>query len=107
MTTWRVPAAVDRLVDGDTVRLALDLGWHIQLTDNVRIAHINAPELSTPAGLAARDYAATLLPAGAQVMFTSHSRDKYGRCLGDLQLPDGRDFATEMLIAGHAVGVRP
>jgi micrococcal nuclease len=100
---WTYPAVVVRVVDGDTVRLNLDLGLHIWRTDNCRIAGINAPETSTPAGTAAAAYAAKLLPAGAAVTFASERLEKYGRPLGRLVLADGRDFATVMLAAGHAV----
>lgn len=50
MTTWTVPATVARVVDADTLALVLDLGWHITLTTNARVAGIDAPELSTDAG---------------------------------------------------------
>ncbi len=103
MTSWTYPAVVVRTVDGDTVRLNLDLGLHLYRTDNCRIAGINAPETSTPAGKAAAAYAAELLPPDARVTFTSERLEKYGRPLGRLVLADGRDFAAAMLGAGHAV----
>lgn len=103
MTVWTVPATVVSVVDGDTVHLILDLGWHISYGPaRARISRINAPELSTPDGVVARDFAAGLLPAGLRVTFASHSLDKYGRPLGAITLPDGRDFAQVMLDAGHA-----
>lgn len=104
MTVWTVPATVVSVVDGDTAHLLLDLGWYISYGPvRARIAHINAPELSTPEGVAARDFALTLLPAGLKVTFASHSLDKYGRPLGSITLPDGRDYGQVMLDSGHAV----
>ena len=103
MTTWTVPATVARVVDADTLALILDLGWHITLTTSARIGGIDAPELSTVAGKTARDYVRALLPAGAAVTFVSHSLDKYGRPLGSVRLPDGRDLAEVLRLAGHAV----
>lgn len=103
MTIWTVPATVLSVVDGDTVHLLLDLGWRITFTARVRLAGINAPELSTTAGVAAKAYAETLLVAGAQITFTSHTLDKYGRPLGDIRLPGGVDFGQRMIAAGHAV----
>lgn len=102
MTTWTVPATVLRVVDGDTVHLELDLGWHTFRTENCRIAEINAPELSTDAGKAARDYAQQLLPVDAAVTFVSRRLDNYGRPLGHI-LRDGVDFGQAMVAAGHAV----
>lgn len=98
------PATVLRVVDGDTVHLDVDLGFFIELHDrSVRIAHIDAPELSTDAGKAARDFAQTLLPVGTAVVLISHELDKYGRVLGTITLPDGRDFGQVMLATDHAV----
>lgn len=100
--SWTYPATVVRVVDGDTVRLNLDLGLHIWRTDNCRIAGINTPELGTAAGSAAKAAAESLLPVGAAVVFTSTALDKYGRPLGRLTR-GGADFAEAMLAAGHAV----
>lgn len=102
MTTWTVPATVLRCVDGDTIRLELDLGWHIYRVENCRIAEINAPELSTDEGKAAKAYAQQLLPVDTEVTFVSRRLDNYGRPLGHI-LFDGRDFGQAMVAAGHAV----
>lgn len=102
--TWVVPATVVSVVDGDTVHLLLDLGWHISYETRARIAHINAAEIATPEGKTAKAYAQTLLPGGAVVTFHSHSLDKYGRPLGDITLADDRtDFGQAMVAAGMAV----
>lgn len=103
MTTWTVPATVLEVHDGDTVRCLCDLGWHISLTTPVRVAGVDAPELSTDAGKAARDFVVGLLPAGTLVTLVSHSLDKYGRVLGSVTLPDGRDLTAVLIEAGHGV----
>ena len=103
-TTWTVPARVVAVVDGDTLKLDLDLGWHIRLTGvNARIYGIDAPEIATPEGKAAKAYAIALLGVFESVVFVSHSLDKYGRPLGTVTMTDGRDFGLAMLEAGHAV----
>lgn len=97
-------ATVLRVVDGDTVHLDADLGFYLELHDrSVRIAHINAPELSTDAGKAAKAYAEGLLGVGSSVTLLSHELDKYGRVLGSISLADGRDFGKLMLDAGMAL----
>lgn len=98
---WTVPATVLRVVDGDTVHLDLDLGWGIGIEKNCRILGINAPEMNTPEGVAAKAYASTLLTVGDIVVFLSHQLDKYGRPLGEIKR-NGEDFAAQMLAAGHA-----
>lgn len=106
MTTWTYPAVVVRVVDADTIRLELDLGLHIWRTDNCRILGINAPELNTPEGQAAKAYAETLLPVDAAVTFESKQLDKYGRPLGVLYC-NRINFGAAMLDAGHAVVMKP
>lgn len=98
-------AVVEDVHDGDTVTVAMDLGFGLDLTLPCRVFGINAPELNTAEGKAARDYALTLLPVGTKVLVTSHGWDKYGgRFDGTLLIigGDGVDFATLMLKAGHA-----
>ena len=95
---------VDLVHDGDTVNVRLDVGFDLTVYARVRIAGINAPELSTDAGKLARDFARSLLPVGAAVTVTSHGWDKYGgRIDGSLTLADMSDFGASMIYAGHAV----
>jgi micrococcal nuclease len=106
MIIWTVPATVVRVVDGDTLILDLDLGWRVwRRGERCRLAGINCPELRTDAGHAAVTFVRELLPPMvlSTVIFRSSSLDKYGRPLGDVELPDGRDLATVLLGAGHAV----
>ena len=102
---------VDLAHDGDTVNVRLDVGFDLTVYARVRIDGINAPELSTPAGKQARDFAQTLLAVGDTVTVLSYGWDKYGgRIDGAITLPDGRDFAKVMLDAGQAkpyTGVGP
>lgn len=88
MDTWTVPATVVEVHDGDSVRVLLDLGWHITLTAMVRIDGLACAELSTPAGKAARSYAEGLLPVGTKITVVSKkllgSTEKYGRILADV-----------------------
>lgn len=104
--SWTVPATVERVIDGDTAVLVLDLGWNITLTARCRVLSINAPEMDTQLGKAAQAYAAELLPVGSTVVFHSRSLDKYGRPLGSILTPRGTDFATDMLSAGHAAPMK-
>lgn len=104
MTTWTVPATVIRVIDGDTVRLHLDLGWYVHLEANCRILGVNSPEKDTPEGKAAAAWAAARLTPGTPCTYRSSSLDKYGRPLGALWYGDpGHDYAIELLAAGMAV----
>jgi micrococcal nuclease len=102
---WLVHAVVVRVVDGDTVVLNLDLGWHTWRHDeSVRLAHIDAPERTDRARWAeAKAFVERLLPAGAEVLLISEKLEKYGRRLGRIVLRDGRDVGAELVKAGLAI----
>lgn len=104
MTVWTVPATVIRVIDGDTVRLHLDLGWYVHLEQNCRILGVNAPEKNTPEGKAAASWATQQLTPGLAVTYHSSQLDKYGRPLGQLTYgPAGTDYGRQLIAAGHAV----
>lgn len=97
------PGIVDDVHDGDTVNVRLDLGFDLTVYARCRIVGINAPELSTPEGRAARDYARALLPIDTPVLVTSRGWDKYGgRIDADVTTHYGIDFGEAMLAGGHA-----
>lgn len=94
-------AAVEKITDGDTVHLLIDLGLSIFARETCRLYRINAPEMSTPEGKLSRDNLVRLAPVGSQVLVhTIKDRDdKYGRllariwhkgiCINDQQVTDG------------------
>lgn len=97
-------AVVDKVVDGDTIHMRLDIGFDITIYGRCRVYGINAPEVRTAAGQTAKLFAQSLLGPGDDVSVVSHSWDKYGgRFDGTITLSDGSNFATLMLNAGHAV----
>lgn len=110
------PARCDLVHDGDTVYLSIDLGFDHLISSHdwdghprlaCRVYGINAPELTTDAGLAALAYAQSLLKPGDLCHVTSHGWDKYGgRFDGSITLADGTDFATRMLDSGNALPMR-
>lgn len=102
MGVWTVPGTVQRVVDADTVVVVLDLGWRISYTAHVRVEGVDAAERNTAPGRAASQFAAGLLPAGAAVVVVSRQLDKYGRVLGAVLLPGGRNYADALVQAGHA-----
>jgi micrococcal nuclease len=101
---YEYKAQIEKIVDGDTMHLVVDLGIDLSVRLTVRIAGINCPEMSTDEGKAAKLYAEEVLLGGIKVLRTIKDRkEKYGRYLGQLELPDGQDFGVVMINAGHAV----
>lgn len=108
-------AKVNRIVDGDTVDVDIDLGFGIWLHDErVRIMGIDTPESRTSDevekifGLASKERLKEILGDTCilKTQVDSKGEDmkgKFGRILGDFVAEDGR-LVTEILISeGHAV----
>ena len=107
---------IQRVVDGDTVDVDIDLGFGVVLKkERVRIMGIDTPESRTrdkvekTFGLASKERLKELLPIGSiQHLKTEIDRSgedkkgKFGRILGDFIVDDKR--CTDILIEeGHAV----
>jgi micrococcal nuclease len=96
-------ATVGRVVDGDTVDLEVDLGFHMVARIRFRLTGINAPEMSTVDGPQAKMHLQSLLPVGTSVRITTAKADKYGRWLAVIYDQRERSVNQLMLDAGHAV----
>jgi micrococcal nuclease len=98
---------VVRVVDGDTVDVRLPEGR----TERVRLIGMDTPETVDPRrpvqcfGREAAARAHALLDGqtvGLERDASQGERDRYGRLLAYLWLPDGRNFAEAMLAEGYA-----
>lgn len=101
-----------KVVDGDTVRLSVDLGFKVTVEIRARLAGINAPELhgdTRLAGLAAKGQLEDLLRLAEQdgpLLVSSHKGQRsFGRWVVDLWLDDGTSVGDVMVSGGHAVYV--
>lgn len=98
---------VDRIVDGDTVDIVVDLGFKVHFKVRVRMHGINAPESRTRdkdekiRGLAAKERLEQLLD-NKDIVVKSHGVGKFGRCLGTLYA-NGTDVNAQLISEGHAV----
>jgi len=97
-------AQVTRVVDADTLEVAVDVGFRLTATMPLRIAHVDAPESRTTQGKAATAFVAALLGAlpASVLVHTFKPIDKYGRYLADVYAGD-KSIAIELLRAGLAV----
>ena len=106
---------INRVVDGDTVDVDIDLGFGIWMHDErVRIMGIDTPESRTSDkvekvfGLAAKNRLKELLGETA-ILKTEIDKDgedargKFGRVLGDFYAVDGRLVTEIMIEEGHCV----
>lgn len=101
--------------DGDTITLAISLGFEVGVRVTVRALGINAPELATPQGQAAQRFAfGWLVGAGpgewplviaSQKATTPIGPDKYGGRWNALiwRVSDGAELGAALIAAGMAV----
>jgi endonuclease YncB( thermonuclease family) len=99
------PAAVMRVVDGDTVDVQLEDGH----TERVRLIGIDTPKVVDPRkpvqcfGREASAHAHELLDGqtvGVELDGSQGQRDVFGRLLAYVWLPDGRNFGEVMIDPG-------
>lgn len=89
---------LDRVLDGDTVDVAINLGFDIHVKKRVRLLGINAPETRTRdaaekvAGYKAKEYLNQMLCAGTDLVVKTKldKTGKFGRVLGTIYV-DGID----------------
>lgn len=96
-------ATILRVVDGDTVHAEIDLGLDVSTRITLRLAGLDAPEASSPEGIAATAWLAEHAPVGSRLIVrtTKDHREKFGRYLGTL-IADGVELNAAMIAAGHA-----
>ena len=101
-------AELERVVDGDTVDVTLDLGFDVKLhKQRVRLHGIDTPESRTrnlaekKLGLAAKERLKELCVGRFKVK--ALGKGKYGRVLGIPYTEDGQDICQLLIDEGHAV----
>ena len=101
-------AILDRVIDGDTIDVHLDLGFNVFLNkQRVRLSGIDTPESRTrdlaekKLGLAAKDRLIEL--CGTHLKIKSLGKGKYGRILGIPYTEDGEEICQILIKEGHAV----
>lgn len=87
---------VVRIVDGDTIEVL-----HSLRPERIRLNGVDAPEKSQAFGSRARQFAARLV-FGRIVTVREKGRDRYGRTLAEIALPDGRILNRELVANGFA-----
>jgi micrococcal nuclease len=83
--------------DGDTLTVLTAERRQVK----IRLAGIDAPESGQDFGQSAKQTAPEL-SFGKTVTITERDKDRYGRTVADVVLPDGRDMGREMVGQGYA-----
>lgn len=99
---YRYRARLERVKDGDTYVLRIDLGFYVSTEVAVRLRGVDCPELGTPEGRAAREAAFALLHGQLLVVESYRGHRTFERWVCDVWLQDGRSLAATLVEQGHA-----
>jgi micrococcal nuclease len=100
---------VNKIVDGDTIDVDIDLGFDISFSSRVRLAGIDTPESRTTdkaekvLGLEVKEKLKRDIEKAKSIVIKTEKMDsseKYGRILGWLYLDGAELSVNEALIAG-------
>ena len=111
---YQYKATVDRVVDGDTVDLVIDLGFKITTHQRIRLAEINTPETYNvkrdseeyKKGMVSKEYVLKRMADNNNevIIETDKLTGKYGRYIGTIRLADSEvSLNKELVDEGLAV----
>lgn len=100
-------AVCTRVIDGDTVQLVIDVGFYLKAEHRIRLLGVDTPELNdkdeSKRELAKKAKARVEeLLLGETVFVQTSKADSFGRWLGIITLPDGRNLGTVLIQEGLA-----
>lgn len=104
-----------KIVDGDTIDVILDLGFHIYIKKRIRLHGINTPECRTRdleekrRGLAAKERLIELCGdelGEPNLVLKCHGLGKYGRVLGEV-FNNNCSVNRMLVLEGHAENYLP
>jgi len=110
---YKYKAKIERVVDGDTIDIVIDLGFKITTNQRIRLAGINTPEtysvkkdtLEYKKGMAAKNFVVQRIETNnfEAIVETSKTIGKYGRYIGTIWLEDSDiSLNDELVQTGHA-----
>lgn len=112
---YNYKAKVERIVDGDTLKLDIDLGFTVHWKSSCRLWGINTPELKSKvaevreSAKLSMQYVIDNLQVGSTILICSRELDKYGRPLIEVFFGEGlsRNLNAELLSNNLAVNYMP
>ncbi len=106
-------AFIEKVIDGDTLKVRFDLGFNIEIRETLRLRGLDCPEMDTKEGQAAKAFVQSYIKEAQVIIVRSSRSDKYDRYLADVFIPaasdqslgtsDGIYLNNLLLETGHAV----
>lgn len=82
-------AFVERVIDGDTLKVRFDLGFDTFTRQTLRLRGIDCPEVDTKEGQEAKAFVQSYIKEAQMIIVRSSRSDKYDRYLADVYIPQG------------------
>ncbi|EMK19052.1 PF06250 domain protein [Leptospira kirschneri serovar Bim str. 1051] len=90
-------AFLEKVVDGDTLLVTIDLGFHIFILQRLRLRSLDAPELGTKKGASSKKFVESQLKHCPFLLIKTYGSDKYDRYLVDVfYLKNEKDVSVVM-----------
>lgn len=105
--SYRYRATLERVVDGDTMDVRIDLGFYVTLRERVRLAEIDTPEIYSVSkdseeykkGIEAKEYVKRRLKENDnKLIIETEKRGKWRRWLATVYLDDSSQTLNEELV---------
>ena len=96
-------AYIERVVDGDTLLVQVDLGFGVWTRQYLRLRGIDCPEIDTAKGRQAKRFVESELSRVPYVVISSSRSDKYDRYLADVfyETKKSEQFLNNRLLEEH------
>lgn len=92
------------VIDGDSIKLSVDLGFYVNTTVHIRLLGVDCPERNDPeAWRLAREFAQNWLTETGKITLECFGREKYGRWLGRVFNAQGKSLSDALIDSGFGV----
>jgi micrococcal nuclease len=102
MKLYNYLCTIDRVIDGDTVDVIVDMGFYLKQTVRIRLLNVNTPERGEDEWSIATEALKDLIKQGEKVdknfWLSTHKTGKFGRWLGMLVSYD-KEIAINLTMA--------
>lgn len=98
-------ALVEKIIDGDTIKVRIDLGFDTWIRETLRLRGIDCAEMSTKEGVAAKTFVQSIIKVAQWIVIHSSRSDKYDRYLADVYIQSavGSQQSTEEIFLNNVL----
>lgn len=112
---WKYRARLERIIDGDTLEVVIDVGFHTYHREQIRLLDVNTPEIkgvTREAGLKAKEFVRIWLMNATldakdknwPLIIETKKDDSFGRYLAYVYRQDnGISLNIDLILTGNAV----